>query len=225
MRRTATILAACVMLLPLLASGQETTKTTVKVTVDVEFEDIIAMSELPEHVDTAVKSGSDDEEISKAVKALKKKKVKGKAAVAITGKFKKHAEEGKSGKGMSGAVHGCLDSGHKGTDLVACFKDEWDKKPAKEEDEGKHKGREKHEDKGKHKEAKEGKGHGKKPDKEDKGKHKEAKEGKGHGKKPDKEDKGGGKGKGAKKEKKGKGADRDEAKGASKGKKMGKGPK
>jgi hypothetical protein len=208
MRHAGAFIAAALFCAP--AAAEEETTVSVKVKVTVEIEDLIALSDLPEAADTAVKAGGDEEEIAETYKKLKKDKVKGRAAVAITKHFEKEAKEGKSNKGMSGAVHACMDEGHKGTALVDCFKAEWEKKPHKDKHEGKEEppGHEKHEDKAKGPDKDKAKG----PDK-DKGKGAEKAKEKAKG--PDKKIYGG----------KGKGPDKEKGKGGGKGKGKGKGPK
>jgi hypothetical protein len=211
--KQAILMTTAVLLASPVSSADEGAKASVKVSVEIELDDILGLAELPGHVNEAIESGSDEKEIVTAIEVMKQKKVRGKAAVAVAKTFKKTADEDLSDKGMSGVVHGCLESGKKGTDLVDCFKSEWEKKPPKEkgkpehagppDGKGKPEGKGKPDDKGKpedkgkpdDKGKPEGKG---KP--EDKGKQAGAGKGGGKGKPDDKgkpagAGKGGGKGK------------------------------
>lgn len=114
---------------PAAAQGK---KATVKVTIEIEFEDLKAMSELPTTVEEAAEAGSTEAEITKAFDAMKVKKIKGKPAKAIGLHFKNQAQKELSDEGLGDIVQECVDKGLESDDLVACVKGEWKKKPPKE---------------------------------------------------------------------------------------------
>ncbi len=184
--RIVMIALACALAAATQAQAQTEATATATVEVTIDVEDLMAASELPATVQEAVKVGTTEEEVGKAVAAMKKNKVKGKHAKEVAMHFKKQADDGLSDKGMSEVVHACLEQGMRGQELVACMKTDWDKKPhVKKGEEGKPAEAGMPEDKGKPAEAGKPEDKGKpaeagKP--EDKGKPAEAGKGEGKGK-------------------------------------------
>ena len=210
----------CPLVLVLLAASTAAAAKTDIVAKELPKLHIIkAAAELPQAVDLAVKAGATEEEVGKSLRKMKEDKAGADAAVEVAKQFRKQADERTDDRGLSDVVHACLATGKRGTDLVACVHDDWEKKPkVKKEGQGEPSEAGKPEDKGKPDEAG-------KPD--DKGKPDEAGKPDGEGKpgdvaKPEgkgqPEDKGEAEDKG-----KGKPEDKGKAEDKGKGKQEGKG--
>jgi hypothetical protein len=166
-----------------LPAAASAAKAEARVSANVKL--LVSLGSLPHEVDLAVRAGASEEEIGRTLKKMKEDKVEGEAAVEVARHFRRQAEERTSDKGLSDVVHACLAQGKRGTELVACVHDDWDKKPkvkkgeeGKPDEAGKAEDKGKIEDKGKDK----GKLEGKAEDKDkDKGKDKPEDKGKGKG--------------------------------------------
>lgn len=93
-----------------------------------------ALADLPRGVDEAVKAGATEDEIGKALGRMKKDKVGGEAAAEVAKHFRKQAEDDTDDHGLSDVVHKCLADGKRGTELVACVHEDWEKKPKKKKE-------------------------------------------------------------------------------------------
>ena len=161
--------AVCPLLIVFLAASPAgAAKTDVVVKDTLKLTVLKAAAELPQEVEGAVRAGATEKEIGKSLRKMKEEKAEPEAAVEVAKHFRKQAQERTRDHGLSDVVHACLAQGKRGTELVACVHEDWEKKPkVKKDGEGKPDEAGKPDDKGKPDEA------GKPDDKgkvEDKGK-------------------------------------------------------
>jgi hypothetical protein len=112
-----------------VTSPAAATRTTVMAKTAPKLALLKAAAELPLAVDVAVKAGASEVEVGRSLRGMKERKVEGEAALEVAKHFKKQADDGNSDRGLSGVVHECIVQGKRGTELVACVREGWDKKP------------------------------------------------------------------------------------------------
>ncbi|MCK9462967.1 MAG: hypothetical protein M0R80_25375 [Proteobacteria bacterium] len=122
--------AVCPLLIVFLAASPAgAAKTDIVVKDTLKLTVLKATAELPQEVEGAVRAGATEEEIGKSLRKMKEDKAEPEAAVEVARHFRKQAQERTRDHGLSDVVHACLAQGKRGTELVACVHEDWEKKP------------------------------------------------------------------------------------------------
>lgn len=121
MKKFLALLLFAGLLLPLTVDAQKITVKKGDVEVEINLNDMTALSEVPNTIDEAREAGSTEGEIHKGYGSMKTIYIKGKPSLKVAEHYKKLAVEGYSDEGLGNLIKECIGKGYKDDKLVECI--------------------------------------------------------------------------------------------------------